>query len=217
MNDKKVAISDALKFGWTTLQANAVFFLKLLALLIAISIIPAMLLGKVITMAGMWLGVPLQFLMLAWQMILAMGLIKICLKFIDGQTPELSDLWSAANQVLNYAAVKFLFTLIVAVGLILLIVPGLIWMMQFYLAGYLVIDKGFTPIKALKASSTITHGAKWDLGLFTTVIALVNVAGIIVLGVGLLITLPITLLASVYIYRQLLQQTETSGQPLITV
>jgi len=108
-----------------------------------------------------------------------------------------------------------LFTLIVAVGLILLIVPGMIWMMQFYMAGYLVIDKGFTPINALKASSTITRGAKWDLGLFTTVIALLNLAGIIVLGVGLLITLPITILASVYIYRQLLKQTEQSGQPLI--
>ena len=38
----------------------------------------------------------------------------------------------------------------------------------------------------------------------------INLAGIILFGVGLLITLPVTMLASVSIYRKLLAQADAS-------
>ena len=102
---------------------------------------------------------------------------------------------------------KFLFSFIVIGGFILLIVPGCIWLMQFYMSTYVVIDRGAEPIRALKTSSAITYGAKWDLGLFTTVVALLNIGGLIAFGIGIMITLPVTMLATAHIYRTLLAQT----------
>jgi len=99
---------------------------------------------------------------------------------------------------------KFLYTLIVTIGLFLLLVPGIIWAIMFYLAAYLIVDKNIGPVEALKTSVELTRGLKWDLGVFASVILLVNIIGLVCLGVGLLITLPMTMLANVYIYRQVL-------------
>jgi uncharacterized membrane protein len=66
-------------------------------------------------------------------------------------------------------------------------------------------------INALKGSSALTRGVKWDLGVFASVLLLVNFIGIVCFGVGLIITIPITMLASVFVYRKLLAQTETAG------
>ena len=207
MSEKTFSIKEALTFGWETLQANVVLYLKLLALLIVISLIPAMILGKIATAAGGAMPILLQFLNIVWQSVVGMGVLKIGLKLYDKQPIELSDLWSSAPLILNYLITKILFSVIVAIGLILLIVPGLIWLMQFYVCTYLVVDRGAKPIAALKASSAVTQGAKWDLGLFTTVSALINLGGFLLLGVGIMVTLPVTLLASVHIYRTLLSKT----------
>ncbi len=207
MSDKTFSIKEALQFGWDTLQANVVLYLKLLAILVVLSIIPAMIVGKLSAATGGIVGIPLQFLNIVWQSVLGMGVLKICLKLYDKKTVDFTDLWSSAPLILNYLITKFIFSVIVLVGFILLIIPGMIWMMQFYLSTYLVIDRGATPMQALKASSAITQGAKWDLGIFTTVSALINLGGLLLLGVGVMVTLPVTILASVHIYRTLLSKT----------
>jgi uncharacterized membrane protein len=203
---KTFSMSDALQFGWNTLRDNIAFFLKLLIALALVAIVPAMIITKLAAMLGP-LGLIIHFLNLVWQSILGMGVLKIMLKLYDHAPVSVSDLWSTLPLVLDYIVVKFLFGVIVTVGIILLIIPGMIWGVQFYLASYLVIDKGLSPVPALKASSAITYGAKWDLGVFASVVAAVNLLGLICAGVGLIITLPITMLASVYVYRKLLEQT----------
>jgi uncharacterized membrane protein len=211
--NKSIDIKAALQFGWDTLRANVSFFLKVLVALIVLAMIPAMILGKIATAAGLYIGIPLQFLNLVWQSILGMGVLSICLKLYDQKPVEISDLWSCIPKILDYIIVKFAYSLIVGIGLVLLIIPGLIWTMQFYLASYLVVDRGTGAIAALKGSSAITHGVKWDLGVFASVLLGVNIIGILCLGIGLMITLPMTMLASVFVYRKLLTQTE-AGSPL---
>jgi len=206
--NKSIDIKASLQFGWDTLRANVSFFLKLLVALIVLAMIPAMIIGKIATAAGLYIGIPLQFLNLAWQSILGMGVLSICLKLYDQKPVEISDLWSCIPKILDYIIVKFAYSLIVGIGLVLLIIPGLIWAMQFYLASYLVVDRGTGAIAALKGSSAITRGAKWDLGVFASVLLGVNIIGILCLGIGLMITLPVTMLASVFVYRKLLTQTE---------
>src|SRR3989344_2583409 len=124
---KSIDIKEALQFGWTTLRNQFTFFLKVLAVLIVISILPAIAVNKVSAAAGPILGIPLQFLNLAWQAILGMGVVKICLKLHDRRTVEIPDLWSCAARTLDYVIVKVLFALIVILGLLLLVVPGCVW------------------------------------------------------------------------------------------
>lgn len=214
MSQKTIEIKDAIQFGWDTLRVNFAFYIKLLLVLIVVSLIPAMIIAKLTSSFGPYLGLPLQFLNLVWQAVIGMGMMKICMKLYDRQAVEFSDLWSCIPSTLDYVIVKVVYTCIVIIGLLLLIIPGLIWAMQFFLASYLVVDRGTSAVAALKGSSAVTRGAKWDLGIFASVVLGLNFIGVLLLGVGLLVTLPITMLATVHAYRSLLKQTEAGSQPI---
>src|SRR5262249_55488187 len=122
--NKSIDIKGSLVFGWDTLKAQWVFFLQALLVLILISIIPAMILGRIAAAVGSYLGLPLQFLNLVWQAVLGMGVLTVCLKLYDHKPVAIPDLWSCLPKTLDYIVVKFLYSLIVGIGLVLLIVPG---------------------------------------------------------------------------------------------
>ncbi|MDB5260228.1 MAG: hypothetical protein JWN37_459 [Candidatus Nomurabacteria bacterium] len=74
--------------------------------------------------------------------------------------------------------------------------------LQFY--KFIVIDiKDIGPIDAIKKSMEITRGRFWKIFGFLILIVLFNIVGIIALGIGLLITVPVSLLAMTYLYRKL--------------
>ena len=102
-----------------------------------------------------------------------------------------------------YFVGKILYGLIVLVGLLLLIVPGIIVAYMFLYVGYLIIDRNLGPVAALQESRALTEGYKMDLLVFSLAVAGVNILGVVCLFVGLFVTIPVTLMASVYIYRRL--------------
>ncbi len=69
---------------------------------------------------------------------------------------------------------------------------------------YFVVDKLAGPIDAIKGSGRITSGALVHLFCFSLVTALINIAGMIPLFLGLFVTIPLTGIASAYVYRELL-------------
>jgi uncharacterized membrane protein len=99
------------------------------------------------------------------------------------------------------------------VGTILLIVPGIIWALKFQFYGYYIVDKNLKPVDALKMSAMSTSGKKGNLFVFFVLLGLINFLGLIALLVGLLISVPVTLLAYVYVYRLLMKEVETQPVP----
>jgi uncharacterized membrane protein len=142
------------------------------------------------------------------------GLIKITLKFCDNEKAKIFDLFSSYSLIFKYLIGLIIYSLIVGVGLILLIAPGIIWGIQFQFFSYFIIDKGLGPIEALKKSSEITKGVKWDLFLFDLLLGLINVLGVLAFLIGLLVTFSIAMIAKAFVYRKLLSQTETLQIPL---
>ena len=86
----------------------------------------------------------------------------------------------------------------------MLIVPGIIWGIQYMFFSYFIIDEDLGPMEALKRSAAITEGAKWDLFLFGLLLAGINLLGALCLLVGLIATIPATMLAFAFAYRRLL-------------
>ena len=140
-------------------------------------------------------------------MIIVMGVIKICLRFCDGEKGEFSDLLSCYPLFFKYLVGSILYVLIVAVGLILLIIPGIVWAIKFYFFDYLIVDEGLGPVDALEKSSEITRGVKWDLFIFGILLCIINLMGFLCLVVGLFVTIPVTMVAIAFAYRKLLPGT----------
>ena len=95
---------------------------------------------------------------------------------------------------------------IVAIGFILLIVPGIIAALAFLFTPYLIVERKLWPIEAMKESARITKGHRWQLFLLSLALLGLNILGVLALVVGLLVTIPVSMLAMVHAYRTLEQK-----------
>lgn len=203
---KNFSKKEAFNFGWKTFKDNAAFLIGVLLIVGIINFFPGIfaeavkkqvpLLAIIINIAGGILS-----------MLVHMGLIRICLKFCDYQKPAFSDLFSSSFLFFKYAVAALFSSLITIFGLFLLIIPGIVWGIQFGFAEYSVIDKNLGPIAALKRSSAITRGVKGELFIFGILFSAINILGALCLLIGLFVTIPVSMLAVVFIYRKLLAQT----------
>jgi uncharacterized membrane protein len=210
MSTKKFSKGEAIRFGWNTMKNNLGFFVGLLILASSIIIILGIL--EALTVKG---APGFSFLLyvasVVLQLIMEIGLIKIALKFADSTKAEIGDLFSCYSLFFKYLGASILYGLIILGGIILLIIPAFIWGIKFQFFGYFIVEKGAGPIEALKRSSSITMGAKWDLFLFGLLILGINLLGFLALLIGLFATIPTSMVAIAYVYRKLLAQAEVAA------
>lgn len=146
----------------------------------------------------------------ALQNLTAIGFTKIQLNILDSKKTKVSDLFNANGIFWQYLATSILVGLIVIGGLLLLIVPGIIWLLKYQFAMPLVVDKKLDITESIRKSGEITQGHKGWLFGFAIVLGLVNIAGALLLLVGLLVTIPLTTMAYIYVYRQLSSSVKAS-------
>jgi uncharacterized membrane protein len=144
---------------------------------------------------------------LALGTLISMGATAFYLAAHDNpDTVDLSSLWHP-RPLWKFLGASILFDLAVAVGFVLLIVPGIIFALMFMFVTFIVIDRELGPIEALKESHRITHGHKWKLLGFVLVLLIINLLGALALLVGLLVSIPVSSLAFAYAYRLLAGRT----------
>lgn len=137
------------------------------------------------------------------------GLINIALKTIAGGAPRFEDLFSQSRVALKYFCGSLLYNVIVFVGLLLLVVPGVIWFLKFSFWQYALVDKNVGILESFHASSRMTAGYKRSLFVLYVYLGALNALGILALGVGLLVTAPITILVLARVYRKLSDASST--------
>ena len=139
-------------------------------------------------------------------LILQMGLIRVALQLHDGAATGFAQLFADYGLFFKYLAGTVLYSLIILGGLILLIVPGVMWSVRFQFYAYFIIDKGAGPVEALKLSSKLTEGARLDIFWFDLACMGAAILGILALFVGLFAAIPTVIMANAYVYRKLLPQ-----------
>ncbi|MBT3817491.1 MAG: hypothetical protein HOE80_04525 [Candidatus Magasanikbacteria bacterium] len=148
--------------------------------------------------------------------ILMLGLIYIALAIYNKKETTINDLFRQTEQLGQAIILYIIISLIIIGGFILLIVPGIIWGIKYSQAFYLLVDKKLDWKEALTKSGEITMNKKWGLLGYYIIMTLVNVLGMLAFGVGLLVSIPVTMLASVFIYKHLVGNVTTeSGAPAI--
>lgn len=138
-------------------------------------------------------------------LILELGSINLILKVIDKRSAQITDLYKYPNlamKVLKNFIASFLYGLAVLVGLILLVVPGIYLAIRFMFFSYYIIDKDAGAVDSLKMSWKLTDKAVVNLFFFDLLIIGLNILGAIALGVGLLVTVPLSLIAVTILYRK---------------
>lgn len=203
MKGDKFPISESVRYGWDTFKANVGFFIVLLIIICLInaffSVFSSLFARDLPFFAFLFnLGSILAGI------VINIVTIKIALKFCDGDTrPTMEDISFSASLFYKFVLGYFLYALIVLAGFLLLIVPGIIWSIKYLYIVYLIVDKEMGPLEAMRKSAEITNGVKWELFAFTLLLMVINVAGIMFFIIGLIVTIPVTMVAMAYMYRRL--------------
>lgn len=216
MEKKNFANKEAIKYGWGIMKANLWYFVGIIIVAGLIVGIPSNIADNLNDPDLCLLGFIFNIIAGVARVIISIGLIKIALIFLNKKKPEFKELFNFKGSFWRFVGGSILYALIVAAGFILLIVPGIYWAIKYQWFGYCIVDQKLGPAQALKRSAQMTDTVKWQLLGFGLVMTGVNILGFLCLFIGLFATIPTTLLASAFVYRKLLSQTE-SAQATIPV
>lgn len=94
---------------------------------------------------------------------LSVGLIKYCLDIERGKKFDLKDLFTSYKNIIPIIAVAILMYVIICIGFVLLIIPGIIASLALAMVYYIIADGEEDPVEAIKKSYYMTNGYKWNL------------------------------------------------------
>jgi uncharacterized membrane protein len=204
MTTHRFSNSDALRFGWNSTRAH----LAPLLVLGGSGLMLAMLsqaFGRN-GGAGAMLGLLVQFAQVA----LTLVTLRVALKIFDGEPFDLAQPAPLFEGYWRFLFASFLFGLVVSLGFVLLIVPGVLLGLAFCFAPLFAAEGQRDLVEAFRSSSRLTRGVRWQLFGFAWVLLGVNLLGALALGVGVVVTVPMTMVCTIYAYRRLQGKTEAA-------
>lgn len=228
--DKKrnpFSIKESFIFGWEAFKAHYRVFVPAMGISVAISFASEYVFNQHAPSLTI-VGVVFTLGTIA-QLIIGMGLTKVALKITAGEPVAFDDVFSVTHLFFSYIGALILYALIVLGGFLLLIVPGLIWLVSYWFFPYALIDGERGAKAAFAEAKRISKGVRGHLFLLILVSGILNIAGVLAYFVGLFITIPVTVLAAAHVYRILQKRLEpelvmsepnkvleTASQPLST-
>ena len=133
-----------------------------------------------------------------------LGFIRNMFQTMDGEEPQFSAYGQEARKFLHYLVANILYSIIVCIGIVLLIIPGiyLAIRLQFF-QQYIVSEERCSAIDALKKSWELTQGQTMPLFLLALVQIGLTLLGLILLVVGLFVAIPLIVMMQCYVFRKL--------------
>ncbi|HVV38932.1 MAG TPA: hypothetical protein VHD31_01245 [Candidatus Paceibacterota bacterium] len=193
------SIEESLKFGWEQTKAHSKVLFQILLTIFALQVVQAII-GD--TIQHEMIGVLATIAVVIAETVVGIGLTLVTLKIAKHEHVSYGDIIPPLKLSWNYILATMLAALITAVGLILLIIPGIYFALRFSMVRFVILEGGGV-MASLEKSGTLTQGIKWKLLGFFVVIALLNILGAILFMVGLLITIPVTMIAYAHVYQKL--------------
>ena len=215
MSEKRFSKEQAIRFGWQRMKDNLGFFIVYLLILFFIQ-------GFLGFFSSMFAeripSLSLIFSLGSWivSLVSAIFVIKIGLKLYNNEKIVSYDFLSFSTALffkflLGYA----LYTILVVIGFFLLVVPGVYLAIKYQFVQYLIVDKNMDVIDAFKESGKMTDGYKWNLFLLVLLFLIIAALGAMALGIGLLVAIPIIIVAQAYVYKKLCLNTVAQSDILV--
>ena len=219
------SVGNAFSYGWNKFKANLgpilIAALVLLAAVVLLQIIQAiftggndveftidpdtgavetddggMLGGSII--ASLFFGA-LSFLV---QLVIQSGIVKGALDITRGKAISLSTMFQGIDFV-QVVIASLILAVATMIGIVLCVLPGLAVMFFTAFTLYFIIDKGMSAIDAIKASASFVMANAGTLIVFFLACIAAYIVGALLCGVGLLVAIPVVVIAQAYAFRTL--------------
>ncbi len=202
-------LAEAFGFGWDRTKK----YWAIMILIGAVHFMASLLFGFLIKFTGQT-GEPTGNLSLAVSLInyivyfwLAYNTMKMGLKMTSGHKVDIKELFhfdkTSAKKIGMYFLAISACSLVIFVGFILLIIPGIYFGVKYKFVPYLVLDKDMSIADAFKKSANMTDGKIWKLLGVSFVYFGVAVAGFVALVFGIIPAAILITFTELFIYRKL--------------
>ncbi|MFT4287929.1 hypothetical protein [Nocardioides sp.] len=223
------SVGDALSYGWKKFQENLGPIL-LVSLILIVGTVVASLIGLfiqgaitpdpsvtvredgtvtssagggvLITLISTGVSSALQFLA---STVLGAIVIRGALDLTEGRSLDIGSIFSRLDFG-GLIVLGLLNAVIVGIGFVLCVIPGIIAMFMLYYSTYFLIDKGLPPVESLKASFNMVKDNLGQALVWAIVALIVTYVGLCLCGVGILATAPIAIIGTAYTYKKLTGQ-----------
>ena len=193
----------ALSYGWKKFQENAGPMLVVVLIPVAAQIVLGLIGRSVIhSLAAALL---FQVLGVVVSAIAGIGVYRMALMITAGEPPDVGQAFRY-DRMGGWIVFSFVFGLLVALGLILCIIPGLLFLAYFGFAPFFFIDRGSSLGDALTASRQAVQSKGLAFAVLLSIV--VGVLGLIACIVGVFVTEAVAYVAVAYLYRY------ATGQPV---
>lgn len=176
-------------YGWR-IFLRYFLYLFLVGLIVSIAHLPDTLAGSGPS-GSTAQSVLLQVFLMAYSFlilpVIVFGADLVTLRYVrNEESVDIREIFDGfSNDYLNIVLANLLFFAIIALGVILLIIPGIVFACRLAFVPYLVMDKRLDPVAAVEKSWNMTRGHGWRIfGMFLLAIPLC-LLGLLLLGVGL--------------------------------
>lgn len=147
------------------------------------------------------------FVSLGWFLVtgpVAVGLALVGLRLSKGEDASVRDFFDGFDRFLPALVASVLITCLVAVGLLFLIIPGLvIFTMYIFTFHFMAEERGIDFWQAMERSRNLVAQDYIGFTLFTCLLIVINLLGVLFFGAGIILTLPVTSHAVTAAYLEL--------------
>jgi uncharacterized membrane protein len=203
MAPRSFSLVDAIAYGWRAFKRNLGPALLVGAGSLATTLIANELAEGAERRGGfalvLVLGLAAQVVQIFWSYVW----IRLGLVVHDAHEPRPSAVLCDLKTFVTFCAAALLYTVIVTLGLVLFVIPGLYLAVRYAFVSFLTADRRADVLGAFGESATLSRGVRWKLFFLMVVLFALNLIGAMFFGLGLFITVPVSVFALTMVYRRL--------------
>lgn len=143
-----------------------------------------------------------QVVIMAISLPVMAGIFIICMKQLKGHPVEFGDAFSAFGKTGKLLLTSILMNIMIMIGFLLLIIPGIYLGIAYMMAIPLVVDRDMSPWDAMETSRKAVTKHWFKFFLFMLVMSLIMAISMIPLGLGLIWTVPMMAVGFAVMYRE---------------
>lgn len=198
--ERKLIISDLLRKAWQSLKAQIWVLAGLVIGYTIISLLLTCTMPYVSYPGRAALGLANTF----FTLVFALGYLKNLFQALDGEEPQFSAYGQMSRKVFALLFAYILYTVIVALGLVLLIVPGVYVGLRWVFAPQIIVEENAGALSSLRRSWEITRGTTGQVFKLVLAGCGIMLLGYLALGIGIFLAIPLVHLMMCAAYRQLI-------------
>ncbi|MDR3142147.1 MAG: glycerophosphoryl diester phosphodiesterase membrane domain-containing protein [Tannerellaceae bacterium] len=199
--ESKFTISEVLSASWAALKSQIWILVGLFIGYMILSFVFGLLLSPAMTSIALSLIANLIFYVIA--IVFTLGYTKNLFQTLDGEEPQFSAYGQQARKIGTYFVAGLLYCILVFIGTLLLIIPGIYIALRLQFFVQLIVEEDAGIIESLQKSWNITKGQALPLFLLALVMMGICIVGFILLGVGIFVAAPLISLMCCCVFRKL--------------